>query len=99
MTLRRPRPDPQPPSLPPVPLRGDSGAADTLEDHAFWSGAALAHLHLVLAQPDLPQPLLRDRLALRAAEASVAFQGRRESARPLICSLGTGLPGLLLGDH
>ena len=97
MTPRRPRPDPQPPSLPPVPLRGASGAADTLENHAFWSGAALAHLHLVLAQPDLPQPLLRDRLALRAAEASVAFQGRRESARELRDALHLLRPGDLPG--
>ncbi|SDI59145.1 Protein of unknown function [Salipiger marinus] len=97
MTPRGPRPVPQPPSLPPVPLRGASGAADTLEDHAFWSGAALAHLHLVLAQPDLPQPLLRDRLALRAAEASVAFQGRRESARELRDALHLLRPGDLPG--
>ena len=57
--------------------------AETLEDAAFSSGAALSHLHLVLRRPDLPQALLRDRLALRAASASVAFSGRPERAGEL----------------
>ncbi|MBK0327978.1 DUF1403 family protein [Rhodobacteraceae bacterium F11138] len=51
---------------------------DTLEGMAFVSGAGLAHLHGVLQMPGLPDALLRDRLALRAAENCVAFSGRPE---------------------
>ncbi|MEP3330148.1 DUF1403 family protein [Sedimentitalea sp.] len=39
---------------------------------AFLSGAVLSYLHLVLAREEVPQVLLRDRLARRAAEACVA---------------------------
>ncbi|WP_369808857.1 DUF1403 family protein, partial [Phaeobacter sp. S60] len=37
----------------------------------FLSGAALNHLHLVLGRNEVPQVLLRDRLAPRAAGACV----------------------------
>jgi hypothetical protein len=57
--------------------------AETLEDGAFFSGAALNFLHLVLGREDVPQALLRDRLALRAAAACVAFSGRPERAGEL----------------
>jgi len=60
-----------------------SARAETLEDVAFLSGAALSHLHVVLSHNDVPQPLLRDRLALRAAEACVAFSGRTERVSEL----------------
>jgi hypothetical protein len=60
-----------------------SARAETLEDVAFLSGAALNHLHLVLASPSAPQALLRERLALRAAEVCVAFAGRPERASDL----------------
>nr|WP_316783154.1 DUF1403 family protein [Sedimentitalea todarodis] len=50
---------------------------------AFLSGAALSHLHIVLARDDVPQSLLRERRALRAAEACVAVSGRRERAGEL----------------
>jgi hypothetical protein len=50
---------------------------------AFLSGAALSHLHVVLSREDVPQTLLRDRLALRAAEACIAFSGRPERAGEL----------------
>ncbi|EBA07824.1 hypothetical protein SSE37_01185 [Sagittula stellata E-37] len=60
-----------------------STRAETLEDVAFLSGAALNCLHLVLGREDVPQALLRDRLALRAAEACVAFAGRPERAGEL----------------
>jgi hypothetical protein len=57
--------------------------SETLEDVAFLSGAALAHLHLVLRHEEVPQPLFRDRLALRAAEACMTFSGRPERAGEL----------------
>ena len=60
-----------------------SPRGETLEDVAFMSGAALSHLHLVVTRADIPQSLLRERLALRAAEASVAFSGRSERAADL----------------
>lgn len=41
------------------------------------------HLHLVLGRGEVPQALLRERLALRAAEACVAFSGRPERAGAL----------------
>ena len=60
-----------------------SARAETLEDVAFLSGAALGHLHLVLRHEDVPQTLLRARLALRTAEACVTHQGRQERASEL----------------
>ena len=56
---------------------------EDLENVMFFSGAALSHLHLVLSREEVPQTLLRDRLALRAAEACVAFSGRPERAGEL----------------
>jgi len=66
-----------------MPAWVTSARAETLEDVAFLSGAALSHLHVVLSHNDVPQPLLRDRLALRAAEACVAFSGRTERVSEL----------------
>lgn len=65
-------------TLPRMPSWVTSGRAETPEDVAFLSGAALSHLHLVLSQEDVPQTLLRARLALRAAEVCVTHQGRLE---------------------
>ena len=59
----------------------------------FLSGAALTHLHLVLSQEDVPQTLLRERLALRAAEACVAHQGRPERSSELRDAVGFLQPG------
>ncbi|MDD9709530.1 DUF1403 family protein [Seohaeicola sp. SP36] len=70
-------------TLPRMPAWVTSARAETLEDVAFLSGAALSHLHLVLASPNVPHDLLRERLALRAAEACVAFSGRPERAGDL----------------
>ncbi|PZR90058.1 MAG: hypothetical protein DI537_19680 [Stutzerimonas stutzeri] len=70
-------------SLPRIPAWVTSARPETPEDVAFLSGAALAHLHLVLNRVDLPHALLRDRLALRAAEACVVFSGRPERAGEL----------------
>ena len=63
-------------SLPRMPSWVTSGRAETPEDVAFLSGAALNHLHLVLNREDLPQVLLRHRFALRAAETCVIHSGR-----------------------
>ena len=52
--------------------------AETAEAAAFLSGAALSCLHQVLMRADVAQALLRERLALRAAEACVALSGRVE---------------------
>ena len=70
-------------TLPRMPAWVTSARAESLEDVAFLSGAALNHLHLVLGRAEVPQALLRDRLALRAAEACVAFSGRLERAGDL----------------
>ena len=61
-----------PDSLPRMPPWVTSARAETLEDVAFLSGAALATLHLVVGHDDVPHALLRDRLAVRAAEACVS---------------------------
>lgn len=60
-----------------------SSRAKTFEDVAFLSGAALSQLHVVVGRDDFPHVLLRDRLALRAAEACVRISGRPERAREL----------------
>jgi len=83
--------------LPRLPAWVTSAHAETLEDVAFLSGAALNHLHLVLARHEVPQVLLRDRLALRAAEACVAFSGRPERAGELRDAVHLLRPGDLPG--
>tara|TARA_R110002167_G_scaffold2300_5_gene11799 strand:+ start:12638 stop:13495 length:858 start_codon:yes stop_codon:yes gene_type:complete len=55
-----------------------SARAETLEDVAFLSGAALSTLHLVVGRADVPHALLRDRLSLTASEACVRILGRPE---------------------
>lgn len=69
--------------LPPLPDWIAASSSDTLQDAAFRSGAALAHLTLVAGPGALPQALWRDRLALAAAEVCVGFSGRRDSAGAL----------------
>ena len=83
MTFARPEHSIDTDTLPRMPAWVTSARVETLEDVAFLSGAALSHLHLVLGYEPVPQALLRDRLALRAAEACVAFSGRPERAREL----------------
>ncbi len=84
-------------SLPKLPAWVISQRAETLEDVAFLSGAALTTLHLVLAREDVPQSLLRARLALHAAEVCVGFAGRIEAVGALrdeLCLLRPGdVPG------
>lgn len=54
----------------------------------------MSHLHLVLSRDDIPQTLLRARLALRAAEACVTHQGRPER----VAELRDVVAFLLAGD-
>lgn len=84
-------------TLPPMPAWITSARAETLEDVAFLSGAALSHLHLVLNRNEVPQSLLRERLALRAAEACVAHSGRPERAGELRDAVAFLQPGDLPG--
>ena len=70
-------------SLPRTPSWVTSARPETPEDVAFLSGAALSHLHLVLRRDEVPQTLLRARMALRAAEVCVTHQGRPERAGEL----------------
>lgn len=74
----------EPAPLPP-PLPGWIRAvqAETLEAATFRSGAALAHLTVATAGPEVPVALWRDRLALVAAEACTTMAGRREGASAL----------------
>lgn len=80
-------------TIPRTPSWVTVGRAETLEDVAFLSGAALAYLHLVLDRQDVPQTLLRARLALRAAEACVTHQGRPERAAELRDAVAFLQPG------
>ena len=84
-------------TLPRMPKWVTSAQAETLEDVAFLSGAALNHLHVVLGRAEVPQALLRDRLALRAAEACVAFSGRLERKGELRDAVHLLRPGDLPG--
>lgn len=84
-------------TLPRLPGWVSSRRGESLEDVAFLSGAALGHLHLVVMHADVPQSLLRERLALRAAEASVAQSGRSERAADLRDAVHLQRPGDLPG--
>ena len=70
-------------SLPPPPTWVTRRRAESLEEAAFLSGAALSHLHLLTTHAAVPLALLRERLALRAAEACVTHTGRPERAPDL----------------
>jgi len=74
-----------------------SSHGETLEDVAFLSGAALAALHVVRASEDIPQTLLRARLALSAAESCVLLSGRLERAGELRDAVHLLRPGDLPG--
>ncbi|SDG48401.1 Protein of unknown function [Celeribacter baekdonensis] len=84
-------------TLPRMPTWVTTAHGETLEAVAFLSGAALSHMHLVLVREEVPQALLRDRLALRAAEACVAFSGRPERAGELRDAVHLLRPGDLPG--
>ncbi len=74
-------PEAYPAYLSPLPSWVTQKQGKTPETEAFLSGASLAMLHMVLADPanSLPAELLRNRLALRAAEACLKLEGRRDS--------------------
>ena len=97
MTFARPDHTSDLDTLPRMPAWVTSVRAETLEDVAFLSGAALSHLHVVLGRAEVPQALLRDRLALRAAEACMAFSGRSERAGELRDAVHLLRPGDLPG--
>ena len=80
-------------TVPKLPGWVTTARPETFEDVAFLSGAALNHLHLVLGCAEVPQALLRDRLALRAAEACVAHFGRPERAGELRDAVAFLQPG------
>lgn len=84
-------------TLPRMPPWIPSAQAETFEDAAFFSGAALAHLQDVSQCGAVPHPLLRDRLALRAAEACMVASGRPERALELRDTLHLMRPGDLPG--
>jgi len=84
-------------TIPRIPTWVTSARAETLEDVAFLSGAALAHLHVVSGREEVPHALLRDRLALAAAEACVTFSGRPERSEALRDALHLLRPGDLPG--
>lgn len=76
-----------------MPSWGKAGQAQTSEDLAFSSGAALAHLDVALQAPGVPQALLSARLALQAATVSVGLIGRSEGAGALRDAVHLRHPG------
>jgi len=84
-------------TLPRIPAWVTSTHPETLEDVAFLSSAAVSHLHVVSGREEVPHALLRDRLALRAAEACVACSGRPERAGELRDAVHLLRPGDLPG--
>lgn len=97
MTPTRTMPIFDPDMIPRMPDWITAARAETFEDVAFLSGAALNHLHVVLKYDSVPKALMRERLALRAAEACVAFAGRPERAGALRDALHLLRPGDLPG--
>ena len=97
MTFARPEHSIDTDTLPRMPAWVTSARPEAFEDVAFLSGAALNHLHLVLGREEVPKALLRDRLALRAAEACVGVSGRLERAPELRDAIHLLRPGDLPG--
>ena len=97
MTYARPAHSSDPHTLPPMPAWVTSARPETLEHVAFLSGAAVSQLHVVLGREEVPHALLRERLALRAAEACVACSGRSERAGELRDAVHLLRPGDLPG--
>jgi hypothetical protein len=64
-------------------LRRAGRSAPSLEEAAFASGAALATLQGAMTRPGVPGAVLRDRLALRAAQACLRLAGRVETVAAL----------------
>lgn len=80
-------------TLPRMPAWVTSARAETPEDVAFLSGVALGALHLVVGHSGVPQSLLGERLALRAAETCVTRSGRPENAGELRDAVAFLQPG------
>jgi hypothetical protein len=97
MTFARDIRTSDPETIPRMPAWVIATRVETLEDVVFLSGAALTHLYHVFARDDVPQALLRDRLALHAAEACVALSGRMERAGELRDAVHLLRPGDLPG--
>lgn len=85
----------EPARIAPMPGWIVQGLAENAEDAAFRAGAALAHLHLVVAANEVPLALWRDRLALAAAQSCVAMAGRLEGQGALRDAVHLTRPG----DH
>lgn len=68
-----------------------------IEEAAFSSGAALSCLHHILTDDRVPMALLRDRLALKSAEAAMVFAGRPERTGDLRDAVYLMKPGDLPG--
>ncbi len=81
MTKPATLPETLPAHLPPLPSWITQNHGKTPELETFLSGASLAMLHMLLVDPcqTLPAELLHNRLALRAAEACLKLEGRRDS--------------------
>ncbi|MFZ7092580.1 DUF1403 family protein [Primorskyibacter sp. 2E233] len=83
MNIAAPNPSDLSARLPLLPGWISSARGESIEDLAFKSGAALAVLDGVVCHPEVPGGLLRERLALRAAESCVVITGRPERAPDL----------------
>ncbi|MDO9640798.1 MAG: DUF1403 family protein [Pseudotabrizicola sp.] len=75
--------DAGPDNLHQMPSWVTAARAETVEDAAFRSGAALTYVGLAVRNDAVPQALWRARLALAAATACLALSGRRDSAADL----------------
>ena len=83
------------PTAPQMPGWTARCTGETLEETAFLSGVALAHLDLVARTEAVPQALWRVQLTLAAVEVCVGFMERRERAAELRDALHLLRPG----DH
>ncbi len=85
--------------LPPLPSWVTQNHGKAAECEPFLSGASLAMLHMMLADPSetLPVELLRNRLALRAADACLKLEGRRDSEAEIRDAYYLARPGDALG--
>lgn len=99
--MRKPiaSPETHPTYLPPLPSWVTQNHDKTPDLEPFLAGASLAMLHMLLADPSevLPAELLRNRLALRAAEACLKLEGRRDSEVVLRDAYYLTRPGDALG--
>ncbi|WP_386630252.1 DUF1403 family protein [Sulfitobacter geojensis] len=77
----------------------DHQTSDCLEDAAFSSGAALSLLHVLLSDPNsaVPDNLLRNRLALRAAVHNSKIEGRGVTEAELRDAHLLTMPGDAMG--